>query len=198
MNYAEHNKELEPTLVLPEDPVIFMKPDSAILRSGRPFFLPDFAGRFDGEAELVVRIHRMGKGIPERFAHRYYDAVTVGIDVTARDLQRRLRDRGLPWEMSKAFDGSAIVGDFVPVEEAGDVQRLTFHSEIDGRTAQTGFTGDMLLGIDRLIAYVSQFHTLKTGDLLFTGTPSGVRPLHAGEHLDAFLGERHVLSVNIK
>ncbi|MBO7499071.1 MAG: fumarylacetoacetate hydrolase family protein [Bacteroidaceae bacterium] len=198
MNYAEHNKELENTLVLPESPVIFMKPDSAILKNGKPLFLPDFAERFDYETELVVRIHRMGKSIPERFAHRYYDAVTIGIDVTARDLQRRLKDKGLPWEMSKAFDGSAILGEFVPVEEVGDVQQLTFHAEIDGRTVQTGWTGDMLFSVDRLIAYVSQFHTLKTGDLLFTGTPAGVGPLHVGEHLDGYLGERKVLSFNIK
>jgi len=198
MNYVEHNKELEHTLVLPESPVIFMKPDSAILKNGKPFFVPDFAERFDYETELVVRIHRMGKSIPERFANRYYDAVTLGIDVTARDLQRRLKDEGMPWEMSKAFDGSAILGEFVPVEEVGDVQQLTFHSEIDGQTVQKGFTGDMIFGVNKLIAYISQFHTLKTGDILFTGTPAGVGPLRPGVHMDGYLGERKVLSFNVK
>lgn len=198
MNYPEHNKELENTLLLPESPVLFMKPDSAILKNGKPFFIPDFAEQFDYETEIVVRINRMGKSVAERFAPRYYDAITVGIDFTARDLQRSLRAKGYPWEMSKCFDGSAMLGDFVPVEELGDVNDLTFHAEIDGRTVQTGCTKDMIFSIDKLVSYMSQYNTLKTGDLLFTGTPAGVGPVHVGEHLDGYLGNRKVLSFNIR
>ena len=198
MNYSEHNKELENSLLLPEDPVIFMKPDSAILKNGKPFFIPDFAQRFDYETEIVVRINKMGKSIPERFAHRYYDAATVGIDFTARDMQRSLRDKGLPWELSKGFDGAAILGEWVPTEEIDDIQNVAFHLEIDGRTVQSGNTRDMLFGVDRLIAYVSRFCTLKTGDLLFTGTPAGVGPVHINEHLEGFLEDRKVLSFNVK
>ena len=198
MNYSEHNKELENSLLLPEDPVIFMKPDSAILKNGKPFFIPDFAQRFDYETESVVRINKMGKSIPERFAHRYYDAATVGIDFTARDMQRSLRDKGLPWELSKGFDGAAILGEWVPTEEIDDIQNVAFHLEIDGRTVQSGNTRDMLFGVDRLIAYVSRFCTLKTGDLLFTGTPAGVGPVHINEHLEGFFEERKVLSFNVK
>ena len=198
MNYSEHNKELENSLLLPEDPVIFMKPDSAILKNGTPFFIPDFAQRFDYETEIVVRINKMGKSIPERFAHRYYDAATVGIDFTARDMQRSLRDKGLPWELSKGFDGAAILGEWVPTEEIDDIQNVAFHLEIDGRTVQSGNTRDMLFGVDRLIAYVSRFCTLKTGDLLFTGTPAGVGPVHINEHLEGFLEDRKVLSFNVK
>lgn len=198
MNYAEHNKELQNTLLSTETPVIFMKPDSAILKNGKPFFVPDFASQFDYETEIVVRIDRMGKSIPERFARRYYGAVTVGIDFTARDLQRQLSAKGLPWDMAKGFDGSAVLGEFVPVEEVGDVNALTFHSELDGQTVQTGCTSDMLWSIDRLVAYVSRTNTLKTGDLLFTGTPAGVGPVHPGQHMEAWIGERKVLSFNIR
>lgn len=198
MNYPEHNKELENTLILPKDPVIFSKPDSAILKNGKPFFVPDFARQFDYETELVVRIDRMGKSIPERFVHRYIGAVTVGIDFTARDLQRELRAKGLPWDLSKGFDGSAVLGEWVPAEELDDLQDLTFHLDIDGQTVQTGYTGDMLFSVAKLVSYVSRFHTLKTGDLLFTGTPAGVGPVHPDQHLDGWLGERKVLSFNVK
>jgi 2-keto-4-pentenoate hydratase/2-oxohepta-3-ene-1,7-dioic acid hydratase in catechol pathway len=198
MNYPEHNKELENTLILPKEPVIFSKPDSAILKNGKPFFVPDFARQFDYETELVVRIDRMGKSIPERFVHRYIGAVTVGIDFTARDLQKRLREKGLPWELSKGFDGSAVLGEWVPVEELGNLQDLTFHLDIDGERVQTGYTGDMLFGVTQLVAYVSRFHTLKTGDILFTGTPAGVGPVHPNQHLEGWLGERKVLSFHVK
>lgn len=197
MNYPEHNKELENSL-LPESPVIFLKADSALLKNGKPFFVPDFAEQFDYETELVVRINRMGKGIDERFAYRYYDAVTVGIDFTARDLQRSLRAQGMPWERSKSFDGSAVVGEFIPVSEVGPVQQLTFHSTLDGRTAQTGSTAQMLFSIDRLVSFVSQTNTLKTGDLLFTGTPAGVGPVHPGQRMEAWIGDRKVLAFNIR
>ena len=198
MNYAEHNKELDGTLYIPEEPLIFTKPDSALLKDSKPFFIPDFTKQCDYETELVVRICRLGKNISERFAHRYYDAYTVGIDFTARDLQRKLRAEGKPWELSKAFDNSAVIGDFVSKEELPDVQQLHFHLDIDGKTVQQGFTGDMIYSVDRLVAFVSQYFTLKIGDLIFTGTPVGVGPVAIDQHLDGYLEGRKVLSFNVK
>ena len=181
MNYAKHNKELDGTLYKPEEPVIFAKPDSALLKDGKPFFIPDFTKQCDYETELVIRICRLGKNIAPRFAYRYYDAVTVGIDFTARDLQRKFRKEGLPWELCKGFDSSAAIGDFVSKEELPDIQQIPFHLDIDGHTVQEGYSGDMLFAVDELIAYVSRFYTLKIGDLLFTGTPSGVGPVAVGQ-----------------
>ena len=177
---------------------MFMKPDSAILKNGKPFFIPDFARQFDYETELVVRINKMGKSVSERFAPRYYDAVTVGIDFTARDFQHELRSQGFPWDLSKGFDGSAILGDFVPLEEVSDINAQDFRLDINGTTVQRGNSRDMLFSIDRLISYVSRFCTLKTGDLLFTGTPTGTAPVHIDDHLEGYLGERRVLSFNVK
>ncbi len=188
MNYAQHNKELGHTQENSE-PVIFMKPDSAILKDGKPFFVPDFSHEVHYETEVVVRICRLGKNIAPRFAHRYYDAVTVGIDFTARDLQRKFREAGNPWELCKGFDNSAAIGTFISLEQAGgDLQNLDFHLDIDGREVQRGNTADMLFKIDDIIAYVSRFMTLKIGDLLFTGTPAGVGPVSVGQHLQGYLG----------
>lgn len=198
MNYAEHNKELDGTLYKPKEPVIFIKPDSALLKDSKPFFIPDFTSQCEYETELVVRICRLGKNIAERFAHRYYDAVTVGIDFTARDLQRKFRAEGKPWELSKGFDNSAVIGDFVPVSGLPGIQNLHFHLDIDGKTVQKGFTGDMLFTVDQIIAYVSRFFTLKIGDLIYTGTPVGVGPVAIDQHLDGYLEERKVLSFNVK
>ena len=192
MNYANHNKELHHTLLLPE-PVIFMKPDSALLKDGKPFFIPDFSSDMQYETEVVVRINRLGKNIAERFAHRYYDEATVGIDFTARDLQADLRQKGLPWEISKGFDQSAVIGSFIPFKEVGDIQSLDFHLEIDGLTVQTGNTADMLFSVDQIIAYISRFYTLKTGDIIFTGTPAGVGKVHKNNHLQGFIGSRKLL-----
>lgn len=198
MNYDRHNKELGHTLVNKE-PVIFLKPDSAILKDGKPFFLPDFSNEVHYETELVVRICRLGKHIAPRFAHRYYDAVTVGIDFTARDLQRNFREAGHPWELSKAFDNSAALGEFVSLADVGgDVQRLDFHLDIDGREVQRGNTSDMLFKVDEIIAYVSRFMTLKIGDLLFTGTPAGVGPVSVGQHLQGYLGEDKLLDFYVR
>ena len=158
MNYAKHNKELDGTLYKPEEPVIFAKPDSALLKDGKPFFIPDFTKQCDYETELVIRICRLGKNIAPRFAYRYYDAVTVGIDFTARDLQRKFRKEGLPWELCKGFDSSAAIGDFVSKEELPDIQQIPFHLDIDGHTVQEGYSGDMLFAVDELIAYVSRFY----------------------------------------
>lgn len=198
MNYAQHNKELDGALYKPQEPVIFSKPDSALLKDGKPFFIPDFTSQCDYETELVVRICRLGKNVATRFAHRYYDAFTVGIDFTARDMQRRFRAEGLPWELCKGFDGSAVVGSFIPKEQLPDVQQLHFRLDIDGRTVQQGYTGDMLYAVDELVAFVSRFYTLKMGDLIYTGTPVGVGPVSIGQHLQGYLEERPVLDFNVR
>ena len=198
MNYAQHNKEMEGALYKPEEPVVFLKADSSLLKDKKPFFLPEVLGQVDYETELVVRICRLGKSIPQRFAHRYYDAVTCGIDFTARDLQRKCREKGLPWTLCKGFDGAAVIGEWVPVEKFRDIQAIHFHLDINGTTVQEGCTSDMLYGVDELIAYISQWFTLKTGDLIYTGTPMGVGPVHIDDHLEGWLEERKVLEFNVK
>ena len=198
LNYPQHNKELNETLYKGESPVIFTKADSSLLKDGKPFFLPDDMGQIDYETEIVVRICRLGKAIPARFAHRYYDAVTVGIDFTARDLQKQLREKGLPWEMCKGFDGAAVIGDWISVEKFRDIQALQFHLDINGKTVQEGCTSDMLFKIDEIIEYISKYFTLKTGDILYTGTPVGVGPVNIDDHLEGFIEDRKVLEFNIK
>ena len=198
MNYALHNRELGHTQENRE-PVLFMKPDSALLKNGKPFFLPGFSKEIHYEAEVVVHICRLGKNIAPRFAHRYYDAVTVGIDFTARDLQRIFRAAGNPWELSKGFDNSAAIGTFIPLEQLGKgVQQLDFRLEIDGQEVQHGHTADMIFGVDDVIAYASRFMTLKMGDLLFTGTPAGVGPVSIGQHLQGYLEQEKVLDFYIR
>lgn len=198
MNYAAHNKELHHTLELTE-PTIFMKSDSSLLKDGKPFFIPDFSSEVHYETELVVKIDRLGKNIAERFAHRYYQEVTVGIDFTARDLQRKLRERGLPWELSKAFDNSAAIGSFIPLEKAGgNINALSFHLDINGQCVQQGCSADMLFSVDRIVSYVSRFFTLKIGDLIYTGTPVGVGPVHIGDHLEGYLGNRKLLDFYVR
>lgn len=198
MNYIQHNKELDGALYKTEAPVLFTKADSSLLKSGKPFFVPDFMGRIDYEAKLVIRICRLGKNIPQRFAHRYYDAVTVGIDFTARDVQQQLREKGLPWDLSKSFDGAAAIGEWVGKDKFLDVQALRFHLDINGQTVQEGCTADMVFGIDEIVAYISQYFTLKTGDVIFTGTPAGVGPVHIDDHLEGYVEERKVLEFNCK
>lgn len=198
MNYAQHNDEMGHTQVNRE-PVIFMKPDSAILKDGKPFFIPDFSSEVHYETEVVVRICRLGKNIAPRFAHRYYNAVTVGIDFTARDLQRKFREAGNPWELCKGFDNSAAIGTFISLEQAGgDLQNLDFHLTIDGKEVQRGNTRNMLFKVDDIISYISRFMTLKIGDLLFTGTPAGVGSVSIGQHLQGYLGEEKLLDFNIR
>ena len=182
MNYAAHNKELHHSLKLSE-PTIFMKSDSSLLKDGKPFFIPDFSSEIHYETEIVVKIDRLGKNIAERFAHRYYNEVTVGIDFTARDLQNKLRAQGLPWEISKAFDNSAVLGTFVPLERV---------------TVQEGNTQDMLFPVDKIIAYVSRFFTLKIGDLIYTGTPVGVGPVKIDDHLQGYIGEQKLLDFFVR
>lgn len=197
MNYASHNKEMERTLNIKE-PVIFMKPDSAILKDGKPFFIPDFSSEVHYETEVVARICKLGKNISSRFASRYYDAVTVGIDFTARDLQRMFKEAGKPWELSKGFDNSAAIGTFVPMEHFLDIQNLHFSLDIDNKEVQRGCTSDMLFKVDDIIAYVSRFVTLKTGDLLYTGTPAGVGPVQIDQHLQGYLEGEKVLDFYIR
>ncbi len=197
MNYAAHNKELHHTLDLTE-PTIFMKSDSSLLKDGKPFFIPDFSSEIHYETELVIKVDRLGKNIAERFAHRYYHEVTVGIDFTARDWQRRLRAQGLPWELSKSFDNSAVVGTFIPLSEAGNVNDLSFHLDLNGKTVQEGHTKEMLFSVDQIVAYVSRFCTLKIGDLIYTGTPAGVGPVHIDDHLQGYLGDRKLLDFHVR
>ena len=198
MNYLQHNKELHGALYKPDAPVIFTKADSSLLKDKKPLFLPEELGRIDYETELVVRICRLGKGISQRFAHRYYDAVTVGIDFTARDLQRKLCEVGQPWDLCKGFDGAAAIGEWVPVEKFRDIQAIHFHLDINGKTVQEGCTSDMLYKVDELISYISRWFTLKTGDILYTGTPAGVGPVSINDHLEGWLEKRKVLEMNVK
>ena len=205
MNYLPHNKELESALSqhgvdgeAARQPVIFTKADSALLKDGKPFFVPDFMGRIDYETELVVRVCRLGEGISERFANRYYDAVTVGIDFTARDMQQRLRADGLPWDVCKGFDGSAVVGEWVEKDLLRDIRTLTFRGEVNGHVVQQACAADMIFGIDRLVSYISTFFTLKTGDIIFTGTPAGVGPVAVGDHITGFVEERKVLDFCVR
>ena len=196
-NYRLHNAEMGRE-ESPAAPTVFMKPETALLKDGKPFFLPHFSERIEHEAEVAVRICRLGKNIAPRFAYRYYDALTVGVDFTARDLQRKFRGEGKPWELCKGFDSSAAIGDWVPVEKLGDIQKVNFHLNIDGKTVQQGNTADMLFSVDQIIAYVSRFCTLKIGDLLFTGTPVGVGPVQIGNHLEGFLENEKLLDFYIR
>jgi fumarylpyruvate hydrolase len=204
MNYRKHLLELnnpEPT-----SPVIFIKPDSSLAlapaskgRANQPFFLPDFSNEIHYETELVIKINKLGKSIEAKYAHRYYDEVTVGLDLTARDLQSKLRKAGLPWELCKGFDGSAVLGDFIPLETLDSgIQQLDIRLDINGSTVQLGNTSDMIFKVDTIVEYVSRFFTLKTGDLIYTGTPSGVGPLHVEDHLEAYLAGKKLLDLRVK
>lgn len=195
-NYADHIEELKNER--PTAPVIFIKPDTALLRPGEDFYLPDFSNEIHHELEVVVKINRVGKYIDEKFAHKYYDEVALGVDFTARDLQTELKTKGLPWELAKGFNGSAPVSDFIPKKELGDLGHLDFSLSVNGEVRQKGNTSMMLYSIDYLIAFVSKYFTLKTGDLLFTGTPKGVAAVKAGDELVGKLGERDLLSLKVK
>ena len=197
LNYESHNMEMKRTFQSSE-PVVFMKPESAQLKDGKPFFIPDFSNEIHYETEVVVKINRLGKSIDEEFAHRYYNELTVGIDLTARDLQRNLKEKGLPWEIAKGFDGSAVLGNFISKEEFENVQDINFHLDINSKTVQKGNTCDMIYSIDKIIVYVSQFFTLKIGDLIFTGTPAGVGPVKIDDHLEGYLENKKLLDFNIK
>jgi 2-keto-4-pentenoate hydratase/2-oxohepta-3-ene-1,7-dioic acid hydratase in catechol pathway len=195
-NYAAHAKELNNKTE--EEPVIFLKPETALVAPKMPFFYPEFSKDIHFETELVVRISKLGKNIEEKFANRYYDAVSLGIDFTARDLQSQLKSKGLPWERAKAFDSSAPVGEFVSLDELKPIQDLRFSLKVNGETRQQGHTADMLFSVDKVISFVSQYFTLKKGDLIFTGTPEGVGPIAIGDVLEAELEGRPLLTVRIK
>ena len=197
LNYDAHNKEMKRTFES-EEPVLFMKPDTALLKDGKPFMLPDFSKEMHYETEIVVKINRLGKNIATKFAHRYYNEITVGIDFTARDLQQKQKERGLPWEISKSFDNSAAIGKFIPINEIDDIQNLNFHLDINGKTVQQGNTQDMIYSVDKIISYISSFFTVKIGDLIFTGTPSGIGPVAINDHLQGYIEDRKLLDFKVK
>jgi len=196
LNYKKHAMEMGRPV--PEEPVIFLKPDSSILKNNKPFFLPGFSALMQYEIEIVLKISKLGKGISAKYAHRYFDEMTVGIDITARDLQNRLSAAGMPWEISKCFDGAAPIGRFIPAGRINDPGNIDFRLEINGKVVQKSNTSDMIFGFNEIIAYVSKFFTLKTGDLIFTGTPSGVGPLKKNDNLVAYLEDEPLLDFMIK
>ena len=195
-NYADHIKELNNEQ--PDDPVIFLKPETAIPLRNEPFFYPDFSSDVHHEVEILVKINRVGKNIDEKFAHKYYDEIGIGIDFTARDVQSKLKAKGLPWELAKAFNGSAPISSFIPKTDFADVQNLNFRLEINGETRQQGNTNLMLYKIDYLISFVSRYFLLQQGDILFTGTPKGVGPVHIGDQLTAYVDDRKMLEIDVK
>lgn len=195
-NYIDHAKELNNPV--PDTPVVFLKPDSSIIKKNKPFFLPLFSEEIHHEVEIVLKISRLGKNITSKFAYRYFNEIGIGIDFTARDLQRNCMNKGLPWEIAKAFDGSAPLGKFVNVSEFRDINNIIFRLEINGKTVQQGNTKDMIFSPGEIIAYVSKFFTLKTGDLIFTGTPAGVGPVHKNDHLKAYIEDELLLDFYVK
>jgi acylpyruvate hydrolase len=196
LNYRNH--ALEMGWPIPGEPVVFLKPDSSLLRNNKPFFLPDFSDNIQFEVEVVIKISKLGKGISAKFASRYYDEVTLGIDITARDIQSRQAKTGMPWELSKCFDGAAPIGSFIPVSIIKDMSDIDFRLEVNSKVVQKSNTSDMIFGFNEIIEYVSKFFTLKTGDLIFTGTPSGVGQLKKNDNLVAFLGNKPLLDFMIK
>lgn len=195
-NYTDHIKELNNDR--PSDPVIFMKPDTSILLKKQPFFIPDFSSDIHHEVEVLVKINKVGKHIQEKFAHKYYDEVGLGIDFTARDLQQQLKEDGLPWEKAKSFDGAAVVGTFFPKNSFKSLEDLTFRLEKNGEIVQKASTALMLWNIDALIEYVSKYFTLKIGDVIFTGTPAGVGKVFPNDTLTGFLEEEQAFSIKVK
>lgn len=195
-NYAEHIKELENEK--PTDPVIFLKPDTSILVKKQPFFIPDFSNDVHHEVEVLVKIDRIGKHIDKKFAYKYYNEIGLGIDFTARDLQTKLKEKGLPWEKAKAFDGAAVIGDWVPIGDIKDVNAIEFSLKKNENIVQIGNTSHMLWKIDELIEYISKYFTLKIGDIIFTGTPAGVGKVEANDKLTGFIEDKKMFSITVK
>jgi 2-keto-4-pentenoate hydratase/2-oxohepta-3-ene-1,7-dioic acid hydratase in catechol pathway len=195
-NYVKHIEELQNER--PDEPVVFLKPDSAILLKQHPFVIPEFSDDIHHEIEIIVRINKVGKYIDAKFAHKYYDEISVGIDFTARDLQQRLKDKGLPWEKAKAFDGSAVIGEFLDKKQFDSTENITFELTNNGKSVQKGNTAHMLWKIDELIAHVSQYFTLKIGDILFTGTPEGVAKVQPNDILEGFLEQNKLFRIQVK
>ena len=195
-NYTNHIEELKNER--PTEPVVFMKPDSAVLLKQHPFVIPEFSEDVHHEVEIIVKINKVGKYIETKFAHKYYDEISVGIDFTARDLQAKLKAKGLPWEKAKAFDGSAVIGEFLPKSQFSSLENITFELKKNNETAQIGNSSLMLWKIDELISYVSQFFTLKIGDIIFTGTPEGVAAVKPDDVLEGFLEEHQLFRIQVK
>ncbi|ABQ07985.1 fumarylacetoacetate hydrolase family protein [Flavobacterium johnsoniae] len=195
-NYTNHIEELKNER--PDEPVVFMKPDSAVLLKQHPFVIPEFSEEVHHELEIIVKINKVGKYIEPKFANKYYDDISVGIDFTARDLQDKLKAKGLPWEKAKAFDGSAVIGDFLPKSDFVSLENLTFELKKNSEIVQKGNTSLMLWKIDELISYVSQFFTLKIGDIIFTGTPAGVGPVKPNDVLEGFLEDKKLFRIQVK
>ena len=195
-NYTNHIEELKNER--PTEPVVFMKPDSAVLLKQHPFVIPEFSGDVHHEVEIIVKINKVGKYIEPKFAHKYYDEISVGIDFTARDLQAKLKAKGLPWEKAKAFDGSAVIGEFLPKSQFSSLENITFELKKNNETAQIGDSSLMLWKIDELISYVSQFFTLKIGDIIFTGTPEGVAAVKPDDVLEGFLEGQQLFRIQVK
>jgi acylpyruvate hydrolase len=195
-NYAAHAKELNNPI--PSAPVIFMKPDTALLKDNKPFYIPDFSSDIHYELEVVLKVCKEGKHIQEKFASSYYDEVGLGVDFTARDIQSKHKEKGLPWELAKSFDNSAVVSNFLPKNTITDLYNLQFELKVNNETRQNGNTSNILFSFEQIIAFVSQYITLKKGDLIFTGTPEGVGPVHAGDKLEAWLEGQQLLNFDIK
>lgn len=195
-NYIDHAKELNNPV--PEIPVWFMKPQTSLLTKDKDFYHPEFSQEIHFETELVFRINKVGKYIEEKFAHTYYDAVGIGFDFTARDLQSEFKAKGLPWEPAKSFDGSAPISEFIPISEFENTNAISFSMKKNGELTQEGNNSDTIFSIDKIIAYVSQYVTLKIGDLIYTGTPKGVGPIEVGDTLEAFIGDKLMLTTKIK
>jgi 2-keto-4-pentenoate hydratase/2-oxohepta-3-ene-1,7-dioic acid hydratase in catechol pathway len=195
-NYVEHIKELNNDR--PDEPVIFTKPDTALVRNNQPFYYPDFSNDIHYEVELVLRLCKMGKNIHEKFAHTYFDAIGLGIDFTARDIQSKAKEKGLPWTIAKGFDGSAPVSEFLPIKSFNDIQNINFSLKVNGETKQQGNSSLMLFNYNQIISYISKFITLRSGDLIFTGTPKGVGPIKVGNKLAGYIEEKKLLDIEIK
>lgn len=195
-NYADHIKELDNER--PDEPVIFLKPETALLKKNEPFYYPEFSKDIHHEIEIVLKICAVGKNINEKFAHKYYDEIALGIDFTARDLQQKAKEKGLPWAIAKGFNHSAPISQFIQKSEIADLNNLNFRLDIDGDTRQKGNTSMMLFSFDYAIAYLSRFFTLKKGDLIYTGTPSGVGPVHIGQRLTGYIEDKKMLDFEIK
>ena len=195
-NYMEHIREMKN--LIPEKPVFFLKPDTAIVRNNKPFFLPDFSSEIHHEVEFVLKIKKLGRNIGHEFAHRYYDEIGVGIDFTARDLQRECKEKGHPWEIAKAFDNSAPLGRFVEKRNISDMNNISLRLDINGTTVQKGKSSDMIYTFDQIISYVSRFITLKIGDFIFTGTPAGVGPVKIGDRLQAWINDQLLLDFYVR
>ncbi len=195
-NYVEHIEELQNER--PAEPVVFLKPDTALLKDNAPFYYPEFSQDVHHEVEILIKIAKEGKYIEEKFAHKYYEEIGIGIDFTARDLQQKCKEKGLPWEIAKAFNGSAPVSGFIPKTDVADLQQLDFSLQINGEVRQQSNTSLMLFSFDYILSYVSRFFTLKKGDIIFSGTPKGVGPVHIGDRLEAFIQDKKLLNFEVK